>query len=277
MPDRILTEQEREDMTAVSMLKDPFEVDPQVFTLLNVKLIKRAASYPQVARIFVHPAIKKALCQMAPQVGKDRAWLGKVRPWWNHHYHFHVRLACPPGMDGCENQKEVAGDDGCGQELVNWYAMLKKSAIDTAKAPVPGAKWVGKPPLKMAQLPKECATVLTAGGFEPPITGEAGTPPPNPAALAALASKDAGPPVPVLTPAQLAALTGAGRRHAAARPQPQALTLHASPGIGQYRRHAGAASKSSRRATQCLWRAAQKLLRPAADRFLPHRLLSHRA
>lgn len=211
MPDRILTEQEREDMTAVSMLKDPFAVDPQVFTLLNVKLIKRAASYPQVARIFVHPAIKKALCQMAPQVGKDRAWLGKVRPWWNHHYHFHVRLACPPGMEGCENQKAVAGDDGCGQELVNWYALLKKAAIENAKPPAPGAKpWVGKPPQTMAQLPKECATVLKAGGFEPPIPVEGETLVRTEAALAALATKDAGPPVPVLTPAQLAALTGAG-------------------------------------------------------------------
>ena len=211
MPDRVLTEQEREEMSAVSMLKDPFTVDPQVFTLLHVKLIRRAASYPQVARIFVHPAIKKALCQMAPQVGKDRAWLGKVRPWWNHHYHLHVRLACPPDMDGCENQKGVSGDDGCGQELVNWYAMLKKAAIEMAKPRVPGAKpWVGKPPLTMSQLPKECASVLTAGGFEPPIPGEAGTPAANPAALAALATKDAGPPVPVLTHAQLMALTGQG-------------------------------------------------------------------
>jgi penicillin-insensitive murein endopeptidase len=211
MPDRILTPQEREDMNAVSMLKDPFTVDPEVFTELNAKLIKRAASYPQVARIFVHPAIKKALCQMAPQLGKDRAWLGKVRPWWNHHYHFHVRLACPPGVEGCENQKGVAGDDGCGQELVNWYAMLKKSAIATAQAPTPGAKtWVGKPPLTMAQLPKECASVLTAGGFEPPIPAEGETLVRSEAALAALATKDAGPPVPVLTPAQLAALTGAG-------------------------------------------------------------------
>ena len=52
-------------MVAVSMLKDPFNVDPEIFTLAQVKLIRRAASYPQVARIFVHPAIKKALCQMA--------------------------------------------------------------------------------------------------------------------------------------------------------------------------------------------------------------------
>ncbi len=208
MPDRILTPHEREDISAVSMLKDPFSVDPAVFTLLHVKLIKRAASYPQLARIFVHPAIKKALCQQASQVGKDRAWLGKVRPWWNHHYHFHVRLACPPGMEGCENQKGVSGDDGCGQELVNWYAMLKKAAIEMAKPPQPGAKpWVGKPPLTMAQLPKECGTVLTSGGFEPPVPAEAGT---APAALAAMATKDAGPLVPVLTPAQLMALTGAG-------------------------------------------------------------------
>jgi penicillin-insensitive murein endopeptidase len=206
MPDHILTPQEREDMSAVSMLKDPFTVDPAIFTALQAKLIKRAASYPQVARIFVHPAIKKALCQQAPSLGKDRAWLGKVRPWWNHHYHFHVRLACPPGMESCEGQKPVTGDDGCGQELANWYAMLKKAAIEMAKPPQPGAKpWVGKAPQTMAQLPKECGTVLSSGGFEPPIPAEAGT---VPEALKTMATKDAGPPVPTLTPDQLKALIG---------------------------------------------------------------------
>ena len=205
MPDRILTPQEREDMSAVSMLKDPFSVDPEIFTILHAKLIKRAASYPQVARIFVHPAIKKALCEMAPQLDKNRGWLGRVRPWWNHHYHFHVRLSCAAGSDGCENQKEVTGDDGCGQELVNWYAMLKKAAIEMSK---PGAKpWVGRPPLKMADLPKECGTVLAAGGFEPPIPQDGGATTMPPAALAAMAAKDAGPPVPVLTAAQLKQLT----------------------------------------------------------------------
>jgi penicillin-insensitive murein DD-endopeptidase len=207
MPDRVLTPQEREDMTAVSMLKDPLTVDPNVFTLMQVKLIRRAASYPQVARIFVHPAIKKALCEQASQVGKDTSWLGKVRPWWNHHYHFHVRLACPPEMAGCENQKEVSGDNGCGKELTTWYAMITKAAIEMAKPAVPGAKpWVGRPPLTMAQLPKECGTVLTSGGFEPPIPKEGDVP----AALKAMATKDAGPPIPTLTAAQLQALTGSG-------------------------------------------------------------------
>ena len=102
------------------------------------------------------------------------------------------------------------GDNGCGQELTNWYAMLKKSAIEAAKQPVPGAKpWVGKPPLTMAQLPKECGTVLTSGGFEPPPQGEDGTVMPA-SALQALETKDAGPPIPILTAAQLQALIGGG-------------------------------------------------------------------
>ena len=47
------------------MLKDPFTVDPDKWTPLHTKLIKRAASYPEVDRIFVHPAIKKVLCEQA--------------------------------------------------------------------------------------------------------------------------------------------------------------------------------------------------------------------
>jgi murein endopeptidase len=39
-----------------------------------------------------------------------------------------LMLALPAtGLDG--PQKPLSGDDGCGQELTNWYAMLKKAAI----------------------------------------------------------------------------------------------------------------------------------------------------
>ena len=200
MPDRILTPVERENMSAVSMLKDPFTVDPDKWTPLNTKLIKRAASYPEVDRIFVHPAIKKVLCE---QAGSDRAWLTKVRPWWNHYYHFHVRLTCPPGAEGCEGQKPLTGDDGCGQELANWYAMLKKAAIATPSPPET-KPWPGKPHLKLSDLPRECGTVLTSGGFEPPPTADALPP----AALQAIASKESGPPPPKLDPAELHALIG---------------------------------------------------------------------
>src|SRR4249919_803949 len=124
MPDRILTPQERENMTAVSMLKDPFTVDPDKWTPLHTKLIKRAASYPDVDRIFVHPAIKKVLCE---QAGDDRSWLAKVRPWWNHYYHFHVRVTCPLDAIDCATPKYLSDDDGCGQELTKWFAKLKRA------------------------------------------------------------------------------------------------------------------------------------------------------
>jgi penicillin-insensitive murein DD-endopeptidase len=210
MPDRTLTLEEREEMEAVSMLKDPFSVDPKVFTDLHVKLIRRAASYPEVARIFVHPAIKKSLCERADVAGTDRTWLGKVRPWWNHHYHFHVRLACPPSMAGCENQAPVAGDDGCGgQELANWDDMLKKSAIWMAEQKIrPDTKPAPqKKPMGLNELPADCKAVLTAGDNELPTVDDELPP----IAMKAVASKEAGPGVPVLTQAQLEIVRSGGK------------------------------------------------------------------
>ena len=107
MPNRLLTRQEREDMMAVSMLRDPLNVDLSRWTPLHTRLIKLAASYPEVERIFVHPAIKQVLCD---QAGRNRAWLSKVRPWWGHYYHFHVRIACPDKLgELCQNESRLGG------------------------------------------------------------------------------------------------------------------------------------------------------------------------
>jgi penicillin-insensitive murein DD-endopeptidase len=161
MPDRVLTRKEREEIEATTMLdKTSLSVDPKVFTEKQVSLIKRAASYPQVERIFVHPAIKKALCQAA---GTDRAWLGKVRPLWGHNYHFHIRIACPNG--GCEAQPPVKGDDGCGKELTDWLKTIEASLKPPKVAPKPGERVVPdseRRHITMDQLPAECKVVLNS-------------------------------------------------------------------------------------------------------------------
>ena len=199
MPDRTLTPQERDTMIAVSMLKDPFTVDPDKWTPLHTNLIKRAASYSEVDRIFVHPAIKKVLCE---QAGNDRGWLAKVRPWWNHYYHFHVRVSCPPEASDCEPQKPLISDDGCGQELTKWFTKLKRAAIAGTMQPAAGPSKPRRSPT-MAKLPQECSSVLTAGGFEPqPVKAEALPTP----ILRALGSKESGPPPPKLDAAALAGL-----------------------------------------------------------------------
>jgi penicillin-insensitive murein endopeptidase len=154
MPPRLLTRKEREDLMATSMLKDPFTVDMRLWTPWHTRLIKRAASYSEVERIFVHPAIKQVLCD---QAGGDRAWLSKVRPWWGHYYHFHVRLACPPGEPYCQRQSPVPGGDGCGTELDDWFKRLRQAERQSpGNAPT-------KPPLTLNNLPPECRTVLAYG------------------------------------------------------------------------------------------------------------------
>ena len=67
----------------------------KVWTEEHARLIKRAAGYPEVARIFVHPPIKAELCAWAKG---DKSWLAKVRPYYGHNYHFHIRINCPEGI-----------------------------------------------------------------------------------------------------------------------------------------------------------------------------------
>jgi penicillin-insensitive murein endopeptidase len=113
-------------------------------------LIRLAAHDPAVARIFVNAAIKLALCKAEP-LG-DRAWLRKVRAWWGHDSHFHVRLNCPDNTPSCVAQAPPPAGDGCGEELAWWFT-------DEALHPKPS----GKPRVELTlyDLPQACqATVL---------------------------------------------------------------------------------------------------------------------
>jgi penicillin-insensitive murein DD-endopeptidase len=88
MPGHVLSAAEREELAAVNLVDAAsLTVAKPAWTEAHAKLLRRAASYPDVARIFVHPAIKKALCESA---GEDRAWLQKIRPWYKHDDHFHA-------------------------------------------------------------------------------------------------------------------------------------------------------------------------------------------
>ena len=100
-------------------------VDESIWNTNHAKLIKLAAEDPKVTRIFVNPAIKLKLCETA---GADRHWLHKIRPWFGHDSHFHVRIACPQGAQYCENQAPVPAGDGCGEELYSWFDPAKPGA-----------------------------------------------------------------------------------------------------------------------------------------------------
>src|ERR1700676_3757605 len=64
MPDRELTRFEREETSAINMVaEDRKDVEPSLWTPGHAAVIKAAAHDPQVERIFVNAAIKKALCR----------------------------------------------------------------------------------------------------------------------------------------------------------------------------------------------------------------------
>jgi penicillin-insensitive murein DD-endopeptidase len=204
MPDRRLSEKEREDLSATSMLApDQVSVDPNVWTDAHVRLLKRAASYPGVERIFVHPAIKKALCE-ADAKDAEPPWTRKIRAYWGHHYHFHVRIACPEGSGNCEAQQPLPADDGCGDELKRWLALVKPKPQPTTPTP-PAKSQPVKRGLTLDQLPAECRSVLSSGTDAPLVAAK----PPAPAKAA--------PPAPKAPPATAKAPPPAAKKASATK------------------------------------------------------------
>ena len=150
--ERLLSRPEREEISSPSVVAADRRSVNGAWTASHHALLKAAARDPAVARIFVNAAIKRELCNAEPP-GADRGWLAKVRPWWGHDSHFHVRLNCPAGAVGCVAQDRVPPGDGCDASLAWWFT-------DEALSPAPGpAK--PRPELTMADLPLACAAVLS--------------------------------------------------------------------------------------------------------------------
>nr|WP_315925788.1 penicillin-insensitive murein endopeptidase [Mesorhizobium sp. SP-1A] len=154
MPRQPTSLAEREKVPFVSMLKPhSLAVDGRRWTPAHTRLLKLAATYPQIERILVHPGIKKELCDT---VTGDRSWLAKIRPFWGHDEHFHIRIGCQPGSPDCKRQAAVPPGDGCGKPLAWWFTDEPWRPSKNPDAPK------ARDLMTMASLPKECRAVLTA-------------------------------------------------------------------------------------------------------------------
>jgi penicillin-insensitive murein DD-endopeptidase len=152
MPNRELTRSEREEMSAIDMVRpDKRDIDPSVWTPQHTALIRAAALEPAIERILVNAAIKKALCREATG---DRSWLRKVRPWWGHNYHMHLRVGCPADSPECKPQDATPESDGCGAELDYWFSDKILNPPPPKEPPKP------KPPLTIADLPPACKQIV---------------------------------------------------------------------------------------------------------------------
>lgn len=113
----------------------------------QLQILEMAASFEEVDRIFVNFALKRDLCNRF----RGKPWLRKIRPWWGHQEHFHVRLRCPAGTTSCSRQTPIPEGDGCDATLDWWFT-------PEAQAPAaPASKESSLP-----RLPDACEDVLEA-------------------------------------------------------------------------------------------------------------------
>lgn len=156
-----LTRAEREAISSVSVRsKDQTRVTA-AFTPAHAAILRAAASDARVDRIFVTPPVKVELCKTTQPA--DTPWLQKIRPYYGHDTHFHVRLKCPEGATACTPQTPTVaelsnGGNGCDATLRWWVT-------DYLNPPPPDPNAPKQKPARhpreyrLSELPAQCAQV----------------------------------------------------------------------------------------------------------------------
>lgn len=147
-----LTRAERESISSISLRRSKGAYVNDNWSRQHFEIMKAAAKDPRTARIFVFPGAKVKMCDMEKG---DKSWLRNIRPWFGHHYHFHVRLKCPAGARGCVNQDPPPAGDGC-EDARQWVRNILNPPPPDPNAPRPKPRRE----LTMNDLPGQCVTVL---------------------------------------------------------------------------------------------------------------------
>ncbi len=147
-----LSRNARENISSVSLRRSNGAYVNSNWTKQHHAVLREAAKDKRVARIFVFPGAKVQMCD--DEKG-NKSYLRKIRPWWGHHYHFHVRLKCPRGSSGCVNQDAPPKGDGCA-EARQWVKNILNPPPPDPNAPAPKKRRE----YVLADLPNQCVSVL---------------------------------------------------------------------------------------------------------------------
>jgi penicillin-insensitive murein endopeptidase len=131
---RSLAFNERETWSSPSVLAAQSDaINDSQWSSAHEKILETAARRPEVDRIFVNPSVKRLLCTRK----SAHDWLRKIRPWWKHDDHFHVRLKCPLNNKNCTGQEPLPESDGCDASLAWWFTAEAKTPVPATKKPEP--------------------------------------------------------------------------------------------------------------------------------------------
>jgi penicillin-insensitive murein endopeptidase len=159
---RPLTIEERERLPKYYLADtDANDIIPENWSEKHVTMLRAAAEDPRTLMIFVHPSIKRKICQTP---SNRQTWLAKIQPWWGHHEHFHVRLKCPAdgSSPNCKPKLEPT-EIGCDSEELAWWFSDEWRKIYEARK-----KWQkdnpNPTPEPLPALPSQCQTILKENG-----------------------------------------------------------------------------------------------------------------
>jgi penicillin-insensitive murein endopeptidase len=153
---RILSDAERETVSSISHVT-PQQTIRDSWTQDYTDFVLMAANNTDVARIFVNPAIKKHICSQIDWQKNLKA-LAKIRPWYGHDAHMHIRLKCPKENKECINQAPPAPYHGCKGNDMDWWF--------TDAALHPKSKSIKPYQKKFTDLPKKCQALYKALSFD---------------------------------------------------------------------------------------------------------------
>ncbi|NBW80407.1 penicillin-insensitive murein endopeptidase, partial [bacterium] len=160
---RPLTVEERERLPKYYLADtDANDIISANWTEKHVTMLRSAAEDPRTLMIFVHPSIKRKICQTP---SNRQPWLAKIQPWWDHHEHFHVRLKCPSdgSSPNCKPKQEPT-EIGCDSEELAWWFSDEWRQIYEARK-----KWQkdnpDPTPDPLPALPSQCQTILKDNGI----------------------------------------------------------------------------------------------------------------
>jgi len=145
-----LSPSQRENISSQSVVAKGGTTLSSLWSASHHAILRAAASDPRVARVFVDPVAKLAMCQSERG---NRAYLRKIRPINAHDYHFHVRLSCP--NQGCENQDAPPPGDGC-EEAAQWI----RNRIDPPPAAPPNPDYRHPRTYRLSELPRTCQALV---------------------------------------------------------------------------------------------------------------------
>jgi penicillin-insensitive murein endopeptidase len=164
-PSLNLSRTERENISSIPVRSADQRSVTKNWTKRHHALLKAAASDARIDRIFVAAAVKIAMCKTA--TAGDKKWLQKIRPIQGHDTHFHVRLKCPRGANLCDTQRPTVselskGGDGCDETLAWWVSEAYLNPPPPKVKPKPVKPEKGPRQFTMADLPRQCAAVLSS-------------------------------------------------------------------------------------------------------------------